>query len=133
MIEGCQLCISPSVCTGCYNGYFLSGSSCLKCNQGVDNCAVCLNSTICVLCNSDSYLDSTNTSCVCNSGLIKVSGLCTIIGCASAYRFNSSTTCLACNTSMNFFYNSTACACSLGYEQSGNNCNLICGDGRQVT
>ena len=115
LMEGCQLCSSASTCTACYNGYYLSGSTCLKCNTGVENCAVCVNSTICLLCNSDSYLSSGNTSCVCNVGSIKVSGLCTMIGCASAYRFNSTTVCLACNTSMNFYYNTTDCVCSLGY------------------
>lgn len=116
MMIGCKLCPSSTVCTGCYSGYFLNGSTCLPCYKGVDNCAICSSGTICLLCNSDSYLSTGNTSCVCNSGLTKVSGLCGPVGCASAYRFSSTTLCLSCNASLNFDYvNSTSCTCKTGF------------------
>jgi hypothetical protein len=101
MMTGCQTCLDSSTCTGCFSGYYLSGSTCMKCNTGVDNCNICASATICLLCNSDSYLGSGNTTCVCNTGLIKVSGLCAPVGCSSAYKF-ASTICLACNTLANF-------------------------------
>lgn len=111
VMPGCQLCTSTTSCTQCFSGYYLSGGLCIECHLGVGNCAVCPSATICQICYPDSYLSSDNSTCICNPGLIKVTGLCTIIGCSSAYRFNSSSLCLACNTSLNFYYSSNNCFC----------------------
>ena len=134
LMTGCQLCTDAVTCTACYSGYFLSGSTCLPCYKGVDNCAICSSATVCLLCNSDSYLSAGNTTCICNTGLVKISGLCAPAGCSSAYRFGTATVCLACNATLNFKYvNSTSCACMTGFVLSGNTCNLVCGDGIVVT
>lgn len=132
LMTGCQLCSSNTTCTKCYNGYYLSGTSCLLCNTGVANCAVCLSSTVCTLCYSDSYLGTGNLSCICNSGKIQVSGLCTVPGCSSAYRFSSTTYCISCNTSLNYYYSSYNCYCNVGYQQLAYSCSVICGDGLVV-
>jgi len=133
MVAGCQVCTDALHCTKCLNGYYLDGSGvCQLCSAAIDNCAICDNSTYCDLCNSDSYLGANNTICICNPGLYSVSGLCSVAGCTSAYRFGTATVCLACNTSANFYLSSSTCNCMIGYSLNVASCSVICGDSRVI-
>lgn len=138
-IPGCKTCIrlsgsSPYInCTLCLGGYFLNGTICTLCNVPIPNCAICSNNHNCQLCNSDSYQSPDNSTCICNDGLVFVSGFCSVSGCSSAYRFSTATVCLSCNTTNNFYYSGSNCACVVGYQQMGINCQVICGDGLVLT
>lgn len=63
---GCMSCSgSINTCSKCYNGYYLSGSSCLSCSFG---CSQCIAGSVCSKCNSGYYLNSFSSCNSCTSG-----------------------------------------------------------------
>ena len=92
---GCSGCTSSSLCTSCFQGYYLSGSLCSACMQVCQTC------------------DAGNTCSSCPNNLI-ISG--TICDCPTAQPVldPSTTTCIACTT---FDANCQTC----DYDPSGYN------------
>jgi len=63
-MQGCEMCLSSSVCIACENGYFLSagGLGCILCWSTLTGCSSCLDMATCTICLSGYYL-YTNNSC----------------------------------------------------------------------
>lgn len=100
----CAACVAPCItctanstgCLSCVIGFYLSGFSCMPCEN---NCAVCISSTNCSACNLG-YYPSTVSTCLSCTSLFPHCSLC------------SATACLACNTGRYLNSTSNCSACS---------------------
>lgn len=50
---GCEVCVPP--CLKCINGYFLSGVTCVPCNNNDQHCELCFGNRNCTKCNKGYY------------------------------------------------------------------------------
>ena len=86
---GCSVCSSLTSCSSCEDGYFLEGTSCLKCHS---SCLTCSGAaaTQCTDCPSQSFLQSNNTCVSCSLGEFgTVCDSTGIIACIKGYYPNS--------------------------------------------
>jgi len=81
---GCSSCLNSTVCTDCFQGFYLSYTThlCVSCGLLTEGCSTCNNLNACIECNAGYYLSS--GSCLaCSTGCLT---------CTSA----SITTCYSC-------------------------------------
>lgn len=129
--SNCVSCpVLDTVCASCSIGYYLNGSSCVKC--ALSNCQSCLKiSTVisCTACNSGYLLKSgacsscpsncktctSTTMCIqCNTGYYLQGGACSVVSAtvSNCQTYSSTSACSVCDST--YYLNSNICyPCSL--------------------
>ena len=118
---GCSICTSPTVCSSCSSGKYITPSTeCVACDP---NCLTCTSAAVCQSCFSGALLDSAG-KCFCAPSYYAKSSASNCVPCISpCLTCLSATACLSCpsNTRLLNF----TCKCAPGYYGPAESC-LVC-------